>query len=924
MTDKVVGILGGGQLGRMLAASASLLNIKVVILDVGTAGPAKQVVFPVSPDHTHIDGSFADPDKIRELASKVSVLTVEIEHVDADALEAIGNANQSRLQIHPHPSTIKIIQDKLRQKEMLQSHQLPVAPFLQVDSTPESIQSAIGTLGLPLMVKSRTLAYDGRGNYVVRTIDQIPDAIKALGNRPLYVEKWMPFSKEVAVMVVRTIDGDVKSYPLVETIHKESICHLVFAPFRGVANRARAIAEDAVRNMSGAGIFGVEMFLMDDGEILINEIAPRPHNSGHYTIEACETSQYENHLRAILGLPLGSTQLKVPSTAMLNIIGASSSMSEITSLTRVALSIPGVSVHLYGKSECRKGRKMGHITIVGESDAQVRSRLRPLLEALPNGSPEETNAYAPAPPGPGSGFPDPHPLVGIIMGSDSDLPVMLPAARILDHFKVPYELTIVSAHRTPDRLVEYSRGAASRGLRVIIAGAGGAAHLPGMAAAMTPIPIIGVPVKGSSLDGVDSLHSIVQMPRGIPVATVAINNGVNAGLLAVRMLSVGSPSLLIAMEDYMKTMEKEVLEKVDTLAGVGWEKYVTRVGLRDASYYERKSELVGLVLIVCFGFASRVIMIQSHMGCVREVAFKRSTTNMKWLFSVVAFLAIQIVSASPVIEKRASVNDVANIGYATLNGGTSGGSGGTTTVVTSLSALTSAVSGSAKKVVVIQGTITGNTVVKVGPNTTIVGRGGSLVGVGLRVLDVSNVIIRNLKVSKVLASAGDAIVTCLMTNYDGLLDITHGCTGVTVTGSKLYDHYKGSLVGHSDSNASEDTKITVTYANNYFSNINSRTPSFRFGHGHLFNNVFENNNDGINTRVGAELLVENNVWTGTNKKPLYSTTGGLAVARGNDFGGGSNTAPTGSFTSAPYSYPLISTSSVVSSVRSSAGATLSL
>lgn len=277
---------------------------------------------------------------------------------------------------------------------------------------------------------------------------------------------------------------------------------------------------------------------------------------------------------------------------MLNIIGASSSMSEITSLTRVALSIPGVSVHLYGKSECRKGRKMGHITIVGESDAQVRSRLRPLLEALPNGSPEETNAYAPVPPGSGSGFSDAHPLVGIIMGSDSDLPVMLPAARVLDHFKVPYELTIVSAHRTPDRLVEYSRSAAGRGLRVIIAGAGGAAHLPGMTAAMTPIPIIGVPVKGSSLDGVDSLHSIVQMPvsthmrasrsllisfqRGIPVATVAINNGVNAGLLAVRMLSVGSPSLLIAMEDYMKTMEEEVLGKVDDLVEVGWEKYVVK------------------------------------------------------------------------------------------------------------------------------------------------------------------------------------------------------------------------------------------------------------------------------------------------------------------------------------------------------------
>ncbi|KAI9428418.1 Phosphoribosylaminoimidazole carboxylase pure domain-containing protein [Lactarius indigo] len=147
------------------------------------------------------------------------------------------------------------------------------------------------------------------------------------------------------------------------------------------------------------------------------------------------------------------------------------------------------------------------------------------------------------------------------MGSDSDLPVMLPAAHILDRFRVPYELTIVSAHRTPDRLVAYARSAAPRGLRVIVAGAGGAAHLPGMVAAMTALPVIGVPVKGSSLDGVDSLHSIVQMPRGIPVATVAINNGTNAGLLAVRILAAGNPSLVREMEDYLKGLEKEVLVK---------------------------------------------------------------------------------------------------------------------------------------------------------------------------------------------------------------------------------------------------------------------------------------------------------------------------------------------------------------------------
>jgi pectate lyase len=277
-----------------------------------------------------------------------------------------------------------------------------------------------------------------------------------------------------------------------------------------------------------------------------------------------------------------------------------------------------------------------------------------------------------------------------------------------------------------------------------------------------------------------------------------------------------------------------------------------------------------------------------------------------------------------------------------MNGGTTGGSGGTTTTVTSLAALTSAVAGSAKKIVVISGTITGNTVVKVGPNTSVVGKAGAtLNGVGLRVIDVNNVIIRNLKITKVLASAGDAIGIQASKQvwvdhvdlssdrdhdkdyYDGLLDITHGCTGITVTNSKLYTHWKAMLIGHSDSNGSEDTPITVTIANNYWFNLNSRTPSFRFGHGHVYNNVFDKNNDGINTRDGAQLLVENNVWTGA-VKPLYSTDGGFAVERGNDFGGAANSAPAGTFSKAPYNYNLIATSSVRSAVVSSAGATLSL
>jgi phosphoribosylaminoimidazole carboxylase len=357
--------------------------------------------------------------------------------------------------------------------------------------------------------------------------------------------------------------------------------------------------------LQGAGVFGVEMFLMSNGDLLINEIAPRPHNSGHYTIEACETSQYENHVRAILGLPLGSTALKVGSSAMINILGLadldkdSEAVEKTLAPAITSLKVPGATVHLYGKVGCRRGRKMGHITIVGNNDAQVRQRYQVVLNAL-NAATEAAVQQRKLPteltlegviggaaasasaessltstPHSAADFSHPQPLVGIIMGSDSDLPVMLPAAHILKRFNIPFELSIVSAHRTPDRMTRYARQAPSRGLRVIIAGAGGAAHLPGMVAAQTPLPVVGVPVKGSTLDGVDSLHSIVQMPRGIPVATVAINNSTNAALLAIRILGSADVDLLNAMQAYMDEMEAEVMGKVDRLKDQGWD-YVVK------------------------------------------------------------------------------------------------------------------------------------------------------------------------------------------------------------------------------------------------------------------------------------------------------------------------------------------------------------
>ncbi|KAG8705930.1 hypothetical protein FRC12_014073 [Ceratobasidium sp. 428] len=328
--------------------------------------------------------------------------------------------------------------------------------------------------------------------------------------------------------------------------------------------------------------------------------------------------------------------------------------------------------------------------------------------------------------------------------------------------------------------------------------------------------------------------------------------------------------------------------------------------------------------------------------------------------SAVAFaVGLGVVSASPVVEKRASTSDRATIGYATLSGGTTGGGSASPVTVTSLSALKSAVSGNTAKVVIISGTITGNEVVKVGSNTSVLGKSGAsetldhaiivleltsstiaLTGVGLRVIDVSNVIIRNLKIAKVLADAGDAIGVQAANRvwidsvdlssdrdhdkdyYDGLLDLTHGVYAASVTNSYLHDHWKGSLVGHSDSNESEDKAIQVTYAFNKWSNLNSRTPSFRFGHGHIYNNYFVNNNDGINTRVGAELLVQNNVFENVSK-PLYATDNGYANAQGNDFGGKSNTAPATSWSSVGYPYSLTAVGSVKSYVNSNAGAKLS-
>lgn len=316
-------------------------------------------------------------------------------------------------------------------------------------------------------------------------------------------------------MVIKTKD-EVLSYPTVETVQEDSICKLVYAPARNVSDainkEAQALARKAVSAFEGKGAFGVEMFLLEDNSLMLCEIASRIHNSGHYTIEGCALSQFDSHIRAIIDLPIPAKSLEIRQPSiMLNIIGGAAPDTHLKA-AEAALSIPNASIHLYSKGAAKPGRKMGHVTVTAATMHEAETMIQPLIDVVDNIRAQRTDIKTKAAP---SGPSKPAPQVAVVMGSDSDLKTLVPGLKLLEnYFGIEPAVEITSAHRTPNYMAEYSAQAASRGIKVIIAAAGGAAHLPGMAAAHTALPVIGVPVKGSSLDGVDSLYSIVQMPRG--------------------------------------------------------------------------------------------------------------------------------------------------------------------------------------------------------------------------------------------------------------------------------------------------------------------------------------------------------------------------------------------------------------------------
>ncbi len=362
-----VGIAGAGQLARMTCLAAWPLGVKVAVL--GRPGePAAAMAAGL------VEGDWRDAGAVRRLGEACGLVTLENEFVDAAALAAVQAAGTP---VRPDAGALGTVQDKALQKALLRDAGLPTAPFVVVEG-PGDLAAAGRDLGWPLMLKARRLGYDGYGNATCADEAEAREALARLDlGDGVLAEGLVAFERELAVMVARAPGGAEAAYPVVETVQANHVCHEVVAPAQiapDAAARAGEVGRAAAAAANGLGVTGVEMFLVPGGEVLVNELAPRPHNSGHYTIEAAETSQFENHLRGVLDLPLGEVGMRAPAAAMVNLLGSRTAPAAPDAAS--ALAVPGAHLHLYDKAEVRPGRKMGHVTALGETaeDALARAR----------------------------------------------------------------------------------------------------------------------------------------------------------------------------------------------------------------------------------------------------------------------------------------------------------------------------------------------------------------------------------------------------------------------------------------------------------------------------------------------------------------------------------------------------------------------
>ncbi len=362
MVTKILGIIGGGQLGMMLTEAAKKMPehiSQVVVLDPTQNCPASKA------GAKQIVADFKDKNAIVELSLQSDIITYEIESGDSQVLESL----RSEVLINPKPETLRTIQDKYLQKKFLSENNIPVPEFFVIDS-PEDLEEKIRKWTYRGLLKTRRDAYDGRGNFRIEKKDQVKNAYEYFAAKKLMLEKIVDFKMEVSVIAARNTHGEIATYPVVENIHKDNILEMTIAPARVsdvVTKQAEEIARKTMDVLHGAGVFGIEMFVTKEDKILINEIAPRVHNSGHHTLQSSETSQFEQHLRAILGLPLGSTKLR-HYAVMQNILGPRNFSGKYKPIQIPSES--GVYLKMYNKDESKPQRKLGHFNVIDENDTK--------------------------------------------------------------------------------------------------------------------------------------------------------------------------------------------------------------------------------------------------------------------------------------------------------------------------------------------------------------------------------------------------------------------------------------------------------------------------------------------------------------------------------------------------------------------------
>jgi 5-(carboxyamino)imidazole ribonucleotide synthase len=366
-----IGILGGGQLGRMLAQSARRMGYRVHTLAPGRDTPTGQIADEA------VDAAFTDLDAIDRFARGVDVVTFEFENIPFEATRAAA----AHAPVRPDGEVLYTTQNRLREKRALAAAGLPTARFQAVDTAAE-LGNAVETIGRPAILKTAGFGYDGKGQVRIDAQTDLEQAWAQIGNQPAVLEEWVDFAAEVSVVAARGVDGSLADFGVIENRHVNHILDLSIAdmplePAQSAA--AREIATEVMGALDVVGVLCIELFLTRDGSLLVNELAPRPHNSGHLSIEACPSSQYDQQLRTVCGLPLGSTARRVP-TAMANLLG--DCWAEGTPDWTAAMRDPGVNLHLYGKAEPRPGRKMGHLTAVGRDRADAERRALAARAAL--------------------------------------------------------------------------------------------------------------------------------------------------------------------------------------------------------------------------------------------------------------------------------------------------------------------------------------------------------------------------------------------------------------------------------------------------------------------------------------------------------------------------------------------------------------